>query len=965
MSSTVGRDNIKQCSTTEGLQVEGGFETGRAAWEGEACADVDVAEPISTFNPYVTFESITEFFTRPVILSSGSLPTTRTNIVSVALSPYGIFNLWGTGGTGRVANAALAHFRPVFTLQVGVTPFAQGLLCLSYQPEGAYPTTVLRNARSATCTNIPNVLLDVSEQTSVTLRLPFMFYNDSVDIMSTTTIGTVGINAVLPVAFGSSTTPTYKLYFHLEDLRLSGVRPASFLQSVYPPVTTQSGLEQQAAQGPISGPLKKAGGVATALGAFSSLRPFAQPLSWFTAAAAKSAFAFGFSKPLIQNPNAVMVTATHNHQYAVDMPSTGATLGIFNDNRVRVDETLGYTQTDEMDLKWLVSQYGQMYVGKIATTDAVGTSVMTGPASPSVCFTDRTSTGNLFYSRFAREAATGATVGYIPTHLAYWSGYFKFWRGSLKYRFTFAKTKLHGGRVIAEFIPHAGADGAYLYTPSPPAPTGFTKIFDLRDGNSFEFVVPYMADRPWSHTMGNNFGSALGTLSLRVLDPLVTSTMTSSTITFLVEVAAGDDYELASYASPPFTTRGLVTVKENSALGGSSGYTHAISQTSTGEAIRSVKQLLMIPSQRYLSNTTAGSTKRHSMPPWWYINPIGFNEDSHFDSVSASVAQLYAFARGKSSYTINGVPAAGTSYSLITEQETMKEAPTSMYDPQYYTNNQGFLSCVVPHYPTGVRFSPRCFQNATITKTSSTFNVPPGVARSSVYPWSEPTTWASLRITNPAGVTGNVVTTTVAAADDAGVAGYLGPIPMVPHHMIVNTVVPLLASTPTVNEQSDLEPPYLDFGAIIVKPELRPIPETGSFTCTNINDVYASGTSWRVNTYRVGYGPFNGIPPRTTVIATDTTDIVWRQPRIQFTSELVNMTPTYRLSAYVRVIFTDDVNTVPRFITGQTGTVEVVVPFAHTSSAATIFSGAFPDDVTVVTYNDVVTPGDTSPIQIP
>jgi hypothetical protein len=69
------------------------------------------------------------------------------------------------------------------------------------------------------------------------------------------------------------------------------------------------------------------------------------------------------------------------------------------------------------------------------------------------------------------------------------------------------------------------------------------EIIDIREGLSFDFIVPYVALAPYKN-IRDNF-SSIGSLDLRILNPLIAPATVSSTITILVEVSAAPDMEFA------------------------------------------------------------------------------------------------------------------------------------------------------------------------------------------------------------------------------------------------------------------------------------------------------------------------------------------------------------------------------------------------------------------------------------
>lgn len=940
ISANRGRDDTTLCSKAEGLVVEGTESTGQTTFVDEACARVDVATNISNFHVSDSFVSAAEFFTRPVLLKTGTLPTTRTQIDKYNVLVRDIWALWGSGGTGRVANAALARFRPVFTLQIGTTPFAQGLLCLSFNP--AWNAGFDRQGRSALATNLPHVLLDVASQTTVVLRMPFLWYNDAIRVDNANNFGTVSINAVLPVSAGSATTPQYKLYFHLEDLVLSGVRPAAFTA-----VTLQAGSEERVAEGPISGPLRKAGDVMTALGQFSSLRPYAKPLEWFTRSAAKTAFSMGFSKPVIQDPPKAVVQVGHYNQFNVDMPFVGPTLGPFNSNAVRADPTLACSDVDEMDLKYVTSQFGQLAVGSIATTDAHATTLWWTNITPACYYFIETATTRKANKAITLNANLTATAGVLPTHLGYWAQYFRLWRGTTKFRFTFAKTKMHGGRVMVEFVPYGSCDcvkGA-VSSGTIMQPTGYTKLFDLRDGNTFEFEVPYISDVPWSATLpGTSLQTSIGTISLRVMDPLVTSSVTSNTVPFLVEVAAGPDFELGMYYKPFWTTRGVTTVVEQS--GGSDGYSHDICQVTLGEKFNSVKQLMMMPIQNGISYTS--TAKLFGLRPWWYRSDAAESLDGQQPCPASLIAECYAFCRGKTYYHAMCSDVPDLELSVIPKSQT--GSLSRMEFPQL-NSMKGQLGFVMPHYPTGPRFSPYAWRKLALTKAAPNWQPSMlfGGADNSTIP--EPTTYAELEVGIPGSSTGGTFILSHAAADDAAVGMYLGPLPCTysgaapPGPSLLDTVV---------EEHSGGSNPSIDYGPVVTKPELSPAPVEAP-RLISLSQPLITGTLYKIGMYRVAYGPFTSEPVTTAMLVSG----VWPDSQIFFRPFLSPSTGQWYAVAYVKIYFCDtwSAATTPIPIVTDIMVADYELRKAYNDSTLpTILDTYFPATALFTTVDNVIPP---------
>jgi len=136
----------------------------------------------------------------------------------------------------------------------------------------------------------------------------------------------------------------------------------------------------------------------------------------------------------------------------------------------------------------------------------------------------------------------------IPTFLGYFSSFFEFWHGSIAFRFDFAATQFHSGRIIAVFMPNSST------TPiSPISLQQLTNnpyfIFDLMEQKSFEVTIPYVSSTPRKRcvnpTNPNTFLQdelAIGTLNLFVYTELNHPDNVAGTIPFNCYVGAGNDF---------------------------------------------------------------------------------------------------------------------------------------------------------------------------------------------------------------------------------------------------------------------------------------------------------------------------------------------------------------------------------------------------------------------------------------
>lgn len=140
--------------------------------------------------------------------------------------------------------------------------------------------------------------------------------------------------------------------------------------------------------------------------------------------------------------------------------------------------------------------------------------------------------------------------------MTYLSPNFRFWRGSIIFKFRFIKTKFHKGRVLISYDPNgdisANADTETIT---------FSRVVDLEQEEEVEFAVPYKATPPLLEVVQfdtfptTNSTAAVpgyvydsryynGTITMRVQTTL-TGPTTSTNINVLTFVKAGEDFEFA------------------------------------------------------------------------------------------------------------------------------------------------------------------------------------------------------------------------------------------------------------------------------------------------------------------------------------------------------------------------------------------------------------------------------------
>lgn len=811
------RDALRVCSNIDSLSVGGPTETtGKTALVQEACEAVEVLG-----NHYVSqvlsgteadIQNLTRYFARPRLIAQGTVDTgIRDRLWFQMFSPQFLIRQYTTVGFDRLNGVYGLRFKVVFTLQVASTPFHQGVLALSWQYGDVATCGYARATHSFTCTNIPHVRMDLSNTTMIQLEVPFLHYTDFVRKVSNDPYGTISLNAILPVAsVPGMSPPTYKVLMHLEDLELVGVEPLATTQ-----VTLQAGAlakEYNSDAYPFSSALSSA---STALKFLSKgiprLSSVMTTASWFLGKAAGVASAFGYSKPQICEPPNRITTIGGVLEHNIDVPSQAVVLAPFVTNRTLIDPTVGCSDIDEMSFSYILSQWSQICASSLDVTAAHATTLYATQICPMFFWARETSTIPAANVRVDLNASSTTCI--LPSNILMLASYFRYWRGGLTFRFTFGKTKMHGGRVLVSYVPHASeVDAGKALAPEVSStlmqPTGHSAIFDLRDDNVFEFHVPYTGVSPYV-----SIYDSVGSLTLCVMDPLQAPSVVSNAIPFLVEIKADSDFEFASFKGPSgiHNPGGVVSLQS----GVMSTYNDKVSQYTVGEAFTSIKQLISMPCQFNLRHK--GYTYDYDFPPWYYHPKLPSNNlfvPEGALTVSGNLSTCFLFARGGSDlhvYQAQDSNSATTSVFMhdvrdATNNDCVSTSP-------YVISHDGHLHVRCPHYGKLARVSPHAYNDVVWKVTSDVSGVPP-TERLLALPNAKDTLAPivpRLRCTylSNSGTSGLLVKR--AAADDAVLAHYMGPSPWFPHRIsdpLFPTLVESVSPSTQVTLQSSISAQY-------------------------------------------------------------------------------------------------------------------------------------------------------------
>lgn len=660
--------------------------------DASVCTTLD-ARPKYSIHESVDVADLKKYLARPVLLVSSSfgLSPSISAAVDFNFAPGDLRNIFGSVNWDRLTGAVGIRATLKFIVTINKTAFHQGIVALTW--DYASVGNLTRNAWVPLSLNVMHTRLNLADSTMGELSVPYVSHLEywpipqylSTHVTDGTPYGRFALVNLTgcPVVAGQD-SPRYNVYVCMEDVELVGAVPYN-LQFV----TAQSGLttgptgvsksipltgkrDSQRAEakevGAISQGLammsKGAGRVANS---FNPMGIFGNA-SWLIDIASGVARAFGYSKPLDQEVPRRIIRNSYAGESNIDTPFAGFAVSPFQGNTLAFSNAIGGSNVDEMSFDYILSKYSYIYRGRLSTTSTLGDAIY----STDICPT------NFWFRDFSAPAAPTGNIAlkvsntitenaFLPSTLCYVGDNFRYWRGAYRFRFSFAKTKLHGGRVQVTYVPNVPSRN--LNAPltnlrvAPanisllgPDVTGYSTIFDLQDANEFEFDVPYICNEPYMETRGST-----GALVMQVVAPLAANVSVPATVNFMVEVKALPGFEFAVIKSSLMTgiaRTGTAAISFQSGLA-SAVTTEDTSQYAIGERVTSAKQMIMMPDYyKFELNTNNGFSLT---PQLWFVDaplslatPSPTNERRvYFASKSSRFAQLFTFVNGGTHVTIS------------------------------------------------------------------------------------------------------------------------------------------------------------------------------------------------------------------------------------------------------------------------------------------------------------------------
>lgn len=486
-----------------------------------------------------------EFLARPKLVYR-AVWAPESNL-GFSINPWGIF-MSSPEIVRKLEN--FAYFRGDMRIKVTVagTPFHYGRAIVAYKPlhtNDQVDKELSANQHLILMSQRQHFYINPTESAGGEMLLPFVFPKNYADLTTNdiSLLGELVVKSLCPLHHGNeddagAITPVdISVYAWMENIQLSmptSVLNNSRLSNEVIDVVRESDEYQD--PGPVA---KTAAKVAAASGMVAihhpEIAPFALATSAFAGTLSAVADIFGFSRPPILEKKCYYTPELAGNLAQTDQPETCHKLSLDSKQELTIDpRTVGLGGTDELAMAHLLSKESYFAAFPWVPSDTAGSPLATITVNPNIVDITNDSNGEALH--------TATTMSYI-------SSLFRYWRGSIKYRFMIVASKFHRGRLRVTWDPKG--------TPGETT-VAMSKIIDISQETDFEFEVGYGQEVSYLSTHSFPFPQLFssgqgplpassydnGTLRIEVVDSLA-APGDSDPIYLIAFASAGDDFELA------------------------------------------------------------------------------------------------------------------------------------------------------------------------------------------------------------------------------------------------------------------------------------------------------------------------------------------------------------------------------------------------------------------------------------
>jgi hypothetical protein len=479
------------------------------------------------------------FFSRPIKIAEEQWATSTT--LGFDIDPWSLY-FENTRVANRLANFNLLRAKLHVKIVINGNGFQYGRALVSYLPFDVFDTlssnTALVQQDLVQASQQPHVFLDPTTSQGGEMLLPFFNYWNYTSIPDTQwgELGRLYFRSLNPLkhANGANDVVTISVFAWAEDVSMSVL--TSVEQSTLGP---QSGMEvdEVNAKGRISGPATSVAKVAGAMTKVPYIGPFAQATEVAATATATVAKMFGYCRPPVtKNPEPFKPHAASS--LAVTNTGDGpAKMTVDEKQELSIDPRIaGLGGVDSLNIKEIAKRESYLTTFQWQIGTAPETLLWNARVDPCT---------------WAENAGVNTSYHFPACAMAALP--FKYWTGTMKFRFQIVCSAFHKGRIKVVYDPNHFASNEYN--------TNYLSVIDIADKTDFtievangqartllshalpglESVTTMYSTTPYTSSLSRGNG----VIGVYVVNELtVPSTTVNNDIAVNVFVSMGEDFEV-------------------------------------------------------------------------------------------------------------------------------------------------------------------------------------------------------------------------------------------------------------------------------------------------------------------------------------------------------------------------------------------------------------------------------------
>lgn len=481
-----------------------------------------------------------DFFSRPV-----KIATYTWNIGELldrVFNPWSLF-FGDSRVINRINNYNLLRAELQVKFVINGTVFHYGMVMPSYVPISNHDNlTKVRsgvNQDAIAASQRPHIFLSPTNSLGGTMSLPFFWNANWLSIPDATwsEMGEIEIKSLnkLRHANGGTTPVTLTIFARALNVKVS-VPTTESSSSLVPQSRDEYGKPMVS---------KMATSVANAMGYLDKtpvIGPYVKATGMVASVVASIASAFGYSRPNVITDPQHMRLLTFGNLASTDMADTSFKLSLDSKQELTIDSrTVGLDGQDQMTISYIVTK--QSYLNSFVWTVADPANTLLYSIGVTPCLFNTYATSEIHMTPVCFAA--------LP---------FKYWHGTMKFRFQVVTSALHRGRIKVVYDPRGISS-----TTQPGYNVAYTRIIDITETSDFEVDVGWANPLaflqvggidpnsiPFANldTVPFNDSTFNGTISVYVVNDLVVpGSSTNNEAEINVFVSGGEDMQFTTPTS--------------------------------------------------------------------------------------------------------------------------------------------------------------------------------------------------------------------------------------------------------------------------------------------------------------------------------------------------------------------------------------------------------------------------------